>query len=251
MKAPKFLIGMLAIASAFSFASCSNSEEDLNVASNESTVTFTTALPTELISRAATGADNNSGLTESIYGDGLKATTLYYAVYTYNENGNNLVLTNYGKEGDNGFVNNPVKFNNLTATVSFTLANGTPYKFVFWAQSDEAAQYTFNPATGDIKIDYSKVVCNDDNQDAFFACVNYTFEQGQGKSVTLTRPFAQLNVGLTDYARAKEVGMEVAETSMSIYKVPNTLNLITGQIPDYNPTSGSLSDPNYEDVLYA
>lgn len=251
MKAPKILIGLFAIASAFSFASCNSSDDEIaNVASQESTVTFTTELPAELISRAARGVDNNTALTQSIYSDGLKATTLYYAVYTYDENGTNLVLTNYGKQGDKGYINNPVQFSNLHATVSFTLANGNPYKFVFWAQSDEASQYTFNPETGDIKIDYSKVVCNDDNQDAFYACVSYTFSQGQSQSVTLTRPFAQLNVGLTDYARAKEVGMELAESSMSIYKVPNTINLISGQIPDYNPANGTLNDPNYEDALY-
>lgn len=254
MKATKLFLGMLALTSAMTFVSC-NSEDGLNevVATDQATVTFTTSLPTDLISRAATGVDNNTSLSSSVYGDGTKATTLYYAVYTYNAEGNTLVLTNYGKEGDNCYVKDDVNFVNLNAKVSFTLANGTAYKFVFWAQSPKAEQYSFNPATGDINIDYSKVICNDDNQDAFFASVDYTFSQGTSQSVTLTRPFAQLNVGLTDYARAKEVGMEVAQSSLSIYKIPNTMNLITGEIPVYD--AGNLgfgsSDVNYDDALYS
>jgi hypothetical protein len=235
MKTTKSVLSAFMLASAFSFVSCADDAQlaDFNTEAQEvANVTFSTTLPTELISRAAEGNDTNTGLTSSIFGDGTKATTLYYAVYATENGLNKLVLTNYGKEGDTAYKANNVTFTNLNASFTVQLPVGQEYKFAFWAQSQNASCYTFNPATADITIDYTKGLTNDDNLDAFFASATMTVASAyanQTQSVTLTRPFAQLNVGVTDYADAKAVGFEVAKTNLSVMYINSVLNLLSGE----------------------
>lgn len=248
MKA-KYFIGMLMASAAIVSCSDANEMSELttNAAQQKAEVTFTTSLPTELISRAGTGADNGTALSASVFGDGMKATTLYYAVYATENGTNKLVLTNYGKDGDTAYKADAVTFTNLNATVTLSLPVGQEYKLAFWAQSASAECYTFNPATADITIDYSKGLANDDNLDAFFASTSLTVTSAytnQSQSVTLTRPFAQINVGVTDYAAAKEVGFEVVKTNLSFMYVNSVLNLLSGEAStpvlngayDYNVT---------------
>jgi hypothetical protein len=189
------------------------------------TLSFTATLPGELKSRAAE--------TSTVYGDGTKATTLYYAVYsvdtTKTVTERSLVRTNYGTKGDSCFTADTVKFVNHTATVDLNLAIGKVYEVAFWAQSPSADCYKFDTENGIVEVDYSKMVCNDDSVDAFYASTKVTFGQStESHSVVLRRPFAQLNIGITDSAKGLEAGLSVEKSQIFIFGVCNKLNLLTG-----------------------
>jgi hypothetical protein len=192
----------------------------------ETTATITAIVSTDIASRSANDA--------AAYGDGTKATELFYALFDAdNSNSFKLLRTNYGKTGDACFVNDVVTVRNLIANISLPLASGKKYTMVFWAQSPEATQYSFNPATAEIAIDSSKLRCNDDNQDAFYACQTFVFDaKAASLTVTLTRPFAQLNIGATDYADALAMGVEMSSSHLCVYNMPTKLNLIDGTTSD-------------------
>ncbi len=220
---------LIALAAVSTMASCSSDDAiaDFENSRDQQTTTlsFTATLPGGLQSRAAESS--------TVYGDGTKATTLYYAVYavdtTKTVTEHSLVRTNYGVEGDNGFFADTVKFVNHTATIDLNLAIGKVYEVAFWAQSPDAKCYQFDTENGVIDIDYSKMVCNDDNTDAFYASTRVTFGQStESHSVVLHRPFAQLNIGITDSAKGLEAGLAVEKSQIFIYGVCNKLNLLTG-----------------------
>ena len=196
----KVLFAYLAIGAAV-LASCSNEEMDVNPAGGEGNVVFTAELPASLQSRA--------------YSDGLTATNLTYAVY---EAGQTTKLL----EGTATFVN-------LKATVSTTLATGKSYDILFWAQAD-GAPYSFNPATQTVTVSYDGATSNAENRDAFFHAEKALAVNGPvNKTISLTRPFAQVNIGSSDFAEADAAGLSVTETAVSVAAY-STLNLATGDV---------------------
>ena len=224
----KTLSAAIALAAVASFASCTSENNAVadfeNTQAQTETVTFTTTLPSSVSSRAA---------ESTTYGDGTKATTLYYAVYAVTETEEAttkaLVLTNYGKKGDDCYEEDAVTFSNRTATVTMSLATGKTYEVAFWAQSPKATCYSLNTKTGVITVNYTNMLCNDDNVDAFYASTKVTFGSAStAHSVTLHRPFAQLNIGITDAEEALAKGLDVEKSQISIFGVCNELNLLTG-----------------------
>lgn len=249
-----FLASAMMLAMALPFTSCSSeSAEDLSInASNvdkTSTISFNVALPTGIVNRSR--ATDDASLSSIVFGDGTKATTLYYAVYAVttenSETVNTLVETNYGSADqyeDGIFVDDQVEFVGHMATVSFALANGHPYKFVFWAQSPEVDCYTIDAEKGLLHIDYTKHACNDDNTDAFYACEALTYgDETANHEITLTRPFAQLNIGITDYKNAQIKGLDIEKSTITIAGAYNTLNLLTGEGSYQGTTLSSIELP--------
>ena len=124
-------------------------------------------------------------------------------------------------------------FSGLKATVTFKLVKGVKYDFSFWAQSPDAKCYTLSADGTKVNIDYTQAASNVDNDDAFYG-VKKDVTVGTSASdetVTIYRPFAQLNYGdnLDDYEAAKEAGTEVTKTQVTVENAANVLDLTTGQ----------------------
>ena len=102
---------------------------------------------------------------------------------------------------------------------------------IFWADATTDSPYTFNPASREVSVDYSKVNNNSDNCDAFFKKETITVSGNQSVDVKLTRPFAQVNIGTDDFDAAKASGLEVTQTEV-VAKAFATLNLATGKVSD-------------------
>lgn len=193
-------------------ASCAANDEPYTAPSDDGTVTFQVNLPTGMHSRAIS--------------DGLSADNLHYAVYdasaTADANGNKAVLMS----GDLNFGGA------LSTTVSLNLVKGQTYDIVFWA-SAEGSPYTYTDATQTVKADYTGLSINDEKLDAFF-----TVEKGLKvdgaiqKTVTLYRPFAQINVGTDDIAEAQESKIWFKTSDITVKGVHNSLNLFTGVAGD-------------------
>ena len=169
----------IATALGLGLTACS-SEEPVAAAKGDGVVTFTAQLPSELASRA--------------FNDGKTATTLTYAVYETGVTPVNPIIVSEDE----------VTFgDDLTATVTLQLVNGKTYDILFWADAPvapgETNPFTFTPTTQTVTVDYEKMASNDDKGDAFFFAEKGLAVNGAiNKTVTLTRPFAQINFGTDD-----------------------------------------------------
>ena len=152
------------------------------------------------------------------YSDGMSATVLQYAVY--DEAGNEISDLTVTDAVING-----------KTTVELKLTTGNTYSMIFWAAAPEAP-YTVDLTDKTMSVDYTAAVSNDENRDAFYKYVEpFTVTGTMSKTVELKRPFAQLNIGTSDYAASEAAGYVPTE---SYVKVPaySALNLVTGEVSE-------------------
>lgn len=208
----RYLLSTFTIAAAALLVTSCNDEMDNGLKTgDEGTVTFTAQLPSEMGTRA--------------FADGLTAKHLQYAVY---EAGQSTPLPVFGDETT---VVGEAEMVNLKKSVTLKLTSGKSYDVIFWADATTDSPYTFNPASQEVSVDYSKVNNNSDNCDAFFKKETITVSGNQSVDVKLTRPFAQVNIGTDDFDAAKASGLEVTQTEV-VAKAFATLNLATGEVSD-------------------
>ncbi|MBE6307614.1 MAG: hypothetical protein E7084_08195 [Bacteroidales bacterium] len=177
-------------------------QDEVFVDGNEATVTFEVGTP-EIATRA--------------FSKGEKATKLQYAVYD--------AEFNYvDREGLHGTIDF-----NKQANVPLQLAAGKTYKVLFWADAYGNAQdapYTVDFAALKMNVNYTGAVCNDESRDAFYNFVEVTVGQAnETKEVTLTRPFAQLNIGTDDLNKLDGVSADQTQVKVNVY---DQLDLKTG-----------------------
>jgi hypothetical protein len=227
----KFLY-TLALGFALTLGACSSDESLVADGSgDEAVVTFTAQLPASINSRA--------DLTKN-YSNGLTAKDLYAIVYEQDQ-----------KTTDEGTVTRKyVKYTTaelavddsgkISAKLSTRLLKNHIYTIVLWAQKgknliegdiqDGDAPYTFNKDTGAISLNYgSESTANDETRDAFYyAESDIVITYDVSKTIELTRPFAQLNIGTTieDYEAAKANGydFQTAEVSLWAYTTFTTFD---------------------------
>ena len=145
-------------------------------------VTFTTALPGEMATKAI--------------GDGQTAKKLYVSVYENDDAKTKLEL------------DKTATFTDLKTQVTFSLVKGKTYNFVFWAQAAEGAPYDVTDLKN-IKISYEGAEANDEKRDAFYATRKELKVNGAlTETIKLYRPFAQVNFGTADYDAAVAAGVE-------------------------------------------
>ena len=209
----KLFLGMFAAAGMLLATSCSNDELDVVQSGNEAQVTF---------SLAAEG-----GIATRAISDGTGAKKLVYAVY--NADGE-LIKTIANTDVNGQIVDNSAFDSGLTEKVTITLAKGQQYTVAFWAQNPNCTAYT----TTDLKnvtIDYDGLN-NDETRDAFFKAETFTVTGNADIDVVLKRPFAQINVGVTedDWKAAVASGIEIEKSKVTIEKAATSINLLTGQV---------------------
>lgn len=164
------------------------------------------------------------------YGDGATAKTVYVHVYQQDADGN---LTYIEPATEGASLKTPsqsLTLNGLKTTYSTRLVTGQTYTFVFWAQAD-SAPYTYDTDAQTITVDYASAAGNDESRDAFYNVLpNVKIEGAYTASVQLSRPFAQLNFGVTseDYAAAKAAGLTVTDATVTLTHAATSLNLLKG-----------------------
>ena len=172
----------------------------------EATVSFQVGTP-EIATRA--------------YSDGMTATVLQYAVY--DAEGNELTdLTKSVALGNAETIN-------IAKEVNLQLTTGNTYSVIFWAAAPNAP-YTVDFANKTMTVDYSTAVSNDENRDAFYKYHTFTVTGAQTEIIELKRPFAQLNIGTSDYEASKFAGYEPNYSSVKVSNVYNTLDLVEGKV---------------------
>lgn len=155
-------------------------------------------------------------------GNGSLAILLDMAVYHEGKHISSIVLPGVGREGMNAtVVGTPGEW-----AVTLTLAKNVEYDIVFWAHA-EGAPYTFDKAEHKIVVDYNGDA-NDEKRDAFYNIVKGYTVTDVPVDVELTRPFAQINFGASDYdPYITDFGF--AMTSTIKCKAPSVLDVLTGE----------------------
>lgn len=204
----KFLFSAVTLAAAaFAVTSCSQDAPEAAVGGDKANVTLTTTLPDGMGTRA--------------FADGQQAKDLVYAVY---ESGSKTPLAMF-----NGATKGQTTIT-TAQTVNLQLATGKKYDVVFFASATGTSFYTFDEAAQTVKVNNTDVAANDDTRDAFFVKETIEVTGDLTKTITLTRPFAQLNIGTDDFEAAKASGNEVSETQVKV-KGATTLNF-DGSVAD-------------------
>ena len=204
-------------------ASCSN---DMEPEMTDGTVQFKVELPGNIDSRAIS--------------DGTTATKLDVACYDADGN----VLTTL----------NPTvsDFENRVATVTVKLVKGQKYQFAFFAHAVNRSEqnprvniYSFEPGekfedckfifNGNRKVsDYA----NNEERDAFYGTLTDYEVTSAETTVTLTRPFAQLNIGIDDLQEAIAAGVEPRNVRITLPKVSKSFNIASGMASDDDTETG-------------
>lgn len=199
-------------------ASCASDEPINNNQNGDGNVTFTLNVPDQLSTRT--------------FGDGTKALDLYYAVY---ESGSTTpVITSLAE----------THFVGLTATVNLKLVNGKTYDIIWWAQSPLVSCYTFKPDAQTVSIDYTGVLGNDENRDAFFQQTTGVNVTGAiNETVRLYRPFAQINLGTNDLQTPAVAPLKPNLKTSLATKAYSTLNLLTGAVTDETNVTYGFNNP--------
>ena len=195
----KILLSMMAATMIFA-TSCEN-ELELGAAGEESVVSFTIATP-DMGSRA--------------YSDGYTATQLQYAVY---DAAGNILPDLQGSK----------TMENRGAKIDLKLTTGNSYSVIFWAAAPNAP-YTVNFTNKTMTVNYDGAVSNDESRDAFYKYHTFTVTGAQTETITLKRPFAQLNIGTNDYEASTSAGYTVKQSKVVIKNAYSTLNLATGDV---------------------
>ena len=221
----KLFLGMFAAAGMLLATSCS--KEDLNTAQSGSEAQVTFSL----------GLEGGIGAKTRAISDGTSADKLVYAVF----DGNGNRITTIGKEEKTGV--------SFPANVTLTLAKGQTYKVAFWAQDDDCAAYTLDDDMN-VTVDYANATNNDETRDAFFKTVTFTVTGSTSVDVELKRPFAQINVGVTDkdWTAAVASGITIDQSSVTIKKAATSINLLTGQVSGSEDVTYSLANIPAEDL---
>ena len=221
MKKTLFL-AVAAVTALFSACSCDELATNGATDGNMVNVTFNADFDQTLVTRGVAGES-----------DGTAATNLYVAVYNKDKQ---LIeaISHIGMTNSQAIETVSGK----AATVNFQLVKGQTYSFVFWAQNPNATTgavvfVVFDPTTGKVAVDYSKITANDETLDAFTAHVNdLTVTGALSQNVTLKRPWAQVNYGSAqaDWDAAVAAGITVAKSKVTVNNVYTTLNALNGEV---------------------
>jgi hypothetical protein len=194
---------MVVALSVLAVASCA--KEDLGK-NDEATMTLSLRIPEAASTKA--------------YGDGMFADK-------------NVIIGVFDENGVEKFRKNIVWAKDVfEQEVQIRFMMGKTYQMVLWAQYGNAYGDPVTMPLTQITLDYS--ASNRENLDAFYAYVpKFTVKQDFQKTITLTRPFAQLNFATT----IGDMDESVADTDLTglgntatitISNVANTLDLFTG-----------------------
>lgn len=211
----KLFLGMFAVTMLFA-TSCSNEELPAVQSGNEAKVVFSVTAEGAIATRTIS--------------DGTGANLLYYAIYDADQKLITTIATS-----NNGLLKKENAFPNGSKqdVVEVTLAKGQEYTAVFWAQNSNCNAYTVTAETDGLKVavDYDGDN-NDETRDAFFKAETFTVTGNAEIPVVLKRPFAQINVGVTqkDWTAAVNSGIEITESKVVIKNAATSINLLDGTV---------------------
>lgn len=184
--------------------------------------------------------DATQSMTKA-YGDGMTVNTLHVYAYLVDPVTGSLAYIDPASHGEN-CPSQTLGMTGGKASYSTRLVTGQKYVIiVFWAdyQSDGYdSPYTYDNATHTISVkdhnpQVAAVLANDEHRDAFYAVETIAVSGAiGGRTVQLKRPFAQVNIGVTDKAmsNAASKGITLKDLSVTFSNVASKIDLVTGKV---------------------
>lgn len=209
----KLLYPAAALSTLLALASCSNEDTPFN-GNDGNGVSFRVEVPASLATRATFGDESMVSLNN-----------LQWSVYDMKDEANPVLV--FSSANKSAFQSNQ-KYEN----VNLQLVKGAKYQVVFFADNEENKVVTCTD--GLVNVNYNEAKSNTANEDAFVgkSSVFTVPETGYSETVTLTRPFAQLNWG-TDDINAESVKPLLNSTTATVKiegTVHDALNILTGEL---------------------
>ena len=202
-------------------AGCQRERVESGLSGEVITAHFSVSLPADMATKAIS--------------DGSGATELLFRAYDSN-----------GKHLD---MDQKVTVEGKKASFTVMLVAGMGYKLVFWAQKPGQYAITHN-ADGHPVVNIAATalpdMMNNDAYDAFYAFKELDPQDSNfNMEVSLPRPFAQLNVGVSeaDYTGAA-AGYDLEslfQTGFSVKGVPGAIDLFTGEVSGEKDVTYSLA----------
>lgn len=127
--------------------------------------------------------------------------------------------------------------------LTLQLVTNEKYKIAFWAQNSGVKAYTFSEDKKSINVDYGKMPFNSQEGDAFYNCINDVTPGATTRQISLSRPLAQVNVGVTNTLTVEQMTqLQGLESSLTLTDIPSCINLQTGVVT-------SPADVNYKGAI--
>lgn len=121
---------------------------------------------------------------------------------------------------------NFVPVSNNVAYLNLKLLKDQTFNVIFWAQNSACTVYSWTDLKN-ISVNYAGFTSNNkDVYDAFYA-VTKVVSDGENKSVSLYRPFAQLNFG-TETMKTSLGEFTIGSNTVSVSKVAKSFNTVSG-----------------------
>ena len=183
--------------------------------------------------------DATQSMTKA-YGDGMNVNTLHVYAYLVDPVTGSLAYIDPASHGEN-CPSQTLGMTGGKASYSTRLVTGQKYVIVFWADYESDgydSPYTYDNATHTISVkDYDPqryaVPANDERRDAFYAVETIAVSGAiGGRTVHLKRPFAQVNIGVTDQVMtdAASKGIAFKNLSVAFTNVASKIDLVTGKV---------------------
>lgn len=205
-----------------SLIATSCASEEVAPVDNDGMTTLTVKLPADMASRA--------------FNSGTQAKNLYVAIYEADGDKKCLFSNFGGTTGVNGMEVTNFNGTDLTTTIKVSLVKNKTYDIYCWAQSytmDPASPYQWNETDKSISVTYPSEMTNyDEGRDAFYGKLT-SFQSGvtANHSITLKRPFAQINVGTNDLQAYKYAsGNNAPVFGMTVKGAATSVNLDTDAV---------------------
>lgn len=174
------------------------------------------------------------------YGDGKTVNTVHVYAYLVDPATGSLAYIDPASHGEN-CPSQTLSMTGGKASYSTRLVTGQKYVIVFWADyrsADYNSPYTYDNATHTISVkDHNHQVnaapANDERRDAFYAVETIAVSGAiGGRTVQLKRPFAQVNIGVTDQvmSKAESKGIFFKDLSVTFSNVASKIDLVTGEV---------------------
>lgn len=205
-----------------SLIATSCASEEVAPVDNDGMTTLTVKLPADMASRA--------------FNSGTQAKNLYVAIYEADGDKKCLFSNFGGTTGVNGMEVTNFNGTDLTTTIKVSLVKNKTYDIYCWAQSytmDTESPYQWNETDKSISVTYPSEMTNyDEGRDAFYGKLT-SFQSGvtANHSITLKRPFAQINVGTNDLQAYKYAsGKNAPVFGMTVKGAATSVNLDTDAV---------------------
>ena len=193
----KYFLSIVALVGMLFATSCQESLVEPQVGG---TTTFTVQVPDQMGTKAIGGHD--------------LVNKLYVEVYAQGDIENVIYKTTADKKQDGSFE------------VSINLIQDQHYSIIFWAQK-EGAYIVENLRSIPMNVNHH----NNESGAAFYAYLGDFVPSGTTQTVTLKRPFAQLNLGTTPASLKTDVqsdSLELSKSYIKVGKIAQSFNTIKG-----------------------